>query len=294
MTGWAKDLWMIVYLINIMAKNKGRGLARNRIRTGVPGCLGFWVRRPPRSSSSLPQGTFTRMIRLLPHKERNAPIECELFDYDLSETDSGPHLYEALSYTWGSDIKLQSISINRLSLPVTENLHTALSYLRDHQLQRTLWVDAVCINQDDEKEKSKQISFMRAIYAQADRVVVWLGPPEDNGDNALEVIGHLAENKMQMRPKLTTAYLQKKDNNIFKELLEHNWFRRIWVLQEVGVARSIIIKFGLGQINGIHFERVSAHCTYPAYQNTSSQYFLLLEAQFFGHHIHPIYVGRSQ
>ena len=48
-----------------------------------------------------PEFNTTRMIRLLPHEDRNARIECELSDYSLSEMGDGKHLYEALSYVWG-------------------------------------------------------------------------------------------------------------------------------------------------------------------------------------------------
>lgn len=71
----------------------------------------------------------TRMICLLPHEDKNAWIECELFDYSLSEMSDGKHLYEALSYVWGSDRKSRSIALNNCDFPVTENLYTALLYL---------------------------------------------------------------------------------------------------------------------------------------------------------------------
>ena len=187
---------------------------------------------PSYTYSALPPGSFTRMIRLLPQKERSAPIECQLFDYDLSETDSGKHLYEALSYTWGSGIKSQSILIDGSLLSVTENLHTALIYLQDHQLERVLWVDAVCINQKDEDEKAKQIPYMRAIYAQADRVMVWLGEPDDNEGNALDTIHHLAEYKVLMLSTSHSVLSSGVNYNAYLKLFRHDWFRRIWVRKQ--------------------------------------------------------------
>ncbi|GKZ31405.1 hypothetical protein AbraIFM66950_011982 [Aspergillus brasiliensis] len=193
------------------------------------------------------------MIRLLPHRERKAPIECILIDYDLSASERRSHLYEALSYTWGSNQKPQSIVIDGCLLPVTENLHTALSYLRDHQLERILWVDAVCIDQEDEDEKNTQIPLMRAIYAQADRVIVWLGEPDHTDHNALVAIHQLAESKLLLNSNTESVDLSKADHDACMRLLRHDWFRRIWVLQEVGVARSIMIQCGLAQVNGYAF-----------------------------------------
>ncbi|RDK39718.1 HET-domain-containing protein [Aspergillus phoenicis ATCC 13157] len=203
--------------------------------------------------SALPPGSFTRMIRLLPQRERNAPIECILINYDLSASESRNHLYEALSYTWGSNDKPQAILIGGSLLPVTENLHTALSYLRDHQLERTLWVDAICINQEDKNEKNTHIPLMRAIYAQADRVIVWLGESDHAGPNALDTIHKLAENKVLLYAGTECVDLSEAEHVACMRLLRHDWFRRIWVLQEVGVARSIMFRCGLAQVNGYSF-----------------------------------------
>jgi hypothetical protein len=71
---------------------------------------------------------------------------------------------------------------------VTVNLHEALSHLRDRSIERIIWVDAVCINQNDGEEKGQQIQLMAKIYGQASRVLVWLGEAADNSDQALEEI----------------------------------------------------------------------------------------------------------
>ena len=167
-----------------------------------------------------PESNTTRMIRLLPHENENARIECELFDYSLSEMGDGKHLYEALSYVWGSDIKPRSIILNGCDFPVTENLHTALLYLRNRQLGRTLWVDAISIDQDNQDEKTRQIPLMRAIYAQAAHVIVWLGEATGNDDKAIEGIRCLAQGQD------TGA---RENHDICLGLLQRAWFHRIWV-----------------------------------------------------------------
>ncbi|KAE8132729.1 heterokaryon incompatibility protein-domain-containing protein [Aspergillus pseudotamarii] len=207
------------------------------------------ITRPSFTYPSLPQEPYTtRMIRLLPHKDKSAPIQCELFNYDLSETGVGIHLYQALSYVWGSEEKPEPIILNGCAFPVTANLHTALSHLRNRQLERILWVDAICINQGEEDqgdEKSKQIPLMRTIYAQAERVIVWLGDATENGDKALEGIRCLAEEQD------TTSTLETSETyDACLRLLQRDWFSRIWVLQEVGVARCIYIMCGSVYISG--------------------------------------------
>jgi hypothetical protein len=112
--------------------------------------------------SPLSLGSHIRLLRLLPHEDQNAPIHCQLFDYSLQGKRTHP--YEALSYVWGDSYKRRSISIGghylRYNLPVTENLHEALSRLRHRSIERILWVDAVCINQENKQEKEQQIQFM--------------------------------------------------------------------------------------------------------------------------------------
>ncbi|PYH92203.1 hypothetical protein BO71DRAFT_286159, partial [Aspergillus ellipticus CBS 707.79] len=131
----------------------------------------------------------TRILRLRPHKDRNAPIQCDLIDFALASDSHRPHLYEALSYVWGSEEKPRSRLIGDKSLDVPENLYTALSYLRDPGFDRLLWVDAVCINQDDDdREKERHIQSMAKICSQATRVVVWLGETADQSDEVLEMI----------------------------------------------------------------------------------------------------------
>ncbi|RAL02265.1 HET domain-containing protein [Aspergillus ibericus CBS 121593] len=193
--------------------------------------------------SPLPPKSYTRMIRLLPDEDKDAPIRCELFSYNLSRSSNGGHLYEVFSYVWGSPARSRSIILNGCSFLIMESLHTALLHLRDTQLDRVLWVDAISINQDDDSEKSKQIPLMRMIYAQARRVVVWLGMGWGYGDKALELLGSLGR-------KQNPESINEKDRERCEALLQRDWFRCIWVLQEVGVAQSIIIMCGTVQING--------------------------------------------
>ncbi|KAB8214020.1 heterokaryon incompatibility protein-domain-containing protein [Aspergillus novoparasiticus] len=208
---------------------------------------------PPFTYPTLPQEPYTtRMIRLLPHKDKSAPIQCVLFNYDLSDTGDGTHLYQALSYVWGSEIKPKSIILNGCIFHVTANLHAALLHLRNRQFEKILWVDAICINQGEEDqghEKSKQIPLMRTIYAQAERVIVWLGDATENGDKALEEIrclGEAAENAIWYNDDPDPI----ENYDACLRLLQRDWFSRIWVLQEVGVARCVYIMCGSVYING--------------------------------------------
>lgn len=83
-------------------------------------------------------------------------MQCALLDYQLlSHGHDGTDLYEALSYVWGSTENRRSIWIDQREVNVTSNLHAALLQLRHPVFERVIWVDAVCINQDDADEKEK-------------------------------------------------------------------------------------------------------------------------------------------
>ncbi|KAF2795658.1 HET-domain-containing protein, partial [Melanomma pulvis-pyrius CBS 109.77] len=200
-----------------------------------------------------------RLLRLLPNEDKGTPIRCELFHYALQQSNKRTHLYDALSYVWGGSDKPRSIFIRQhiptsgcdftseFDLPVTENLHAALLRLRDHYIERIIWIDAVCINQKDEREKEIQILLMAKIYAQASRVIVWLGEAADGSDQVLQAI------RMAGGQELGNALNDEMTQQAVIALLQRPWFRRIWILQEVAAARHILIMCGPTEIDGHAF-----------------------------------------
>lgn len=182
--------------------------------------------------SSLSEHGNIRLIRLMRHKDKEAPIQCQLFQYPLQEPGQGPYLYEALSYVWGSEEGKQPIYIqdsddkvgNSSSgkprcLHVTANLHAALSHIRDCLSDRVLWIDAICINQKDMIEKGQQVRFMAKIYASANRVTVWLGEAASDTDGAFEALCRAAAKE----------HISLSACQTILALLERPWFQRIWV-----------------------------------------------------------------
>lgn len=137
--------------------------------------------------------------------------------------DNRPHLYEALSYVWGSPNKSASASINGWDLRVTANLHSTLLRLRDRFFERILWADSICINQEDEKEKESQIQFMTKIYRPADRVIVYLGETASDSDQAMEVLHAAAGDDS------TDVEVSERSQEVILKLLGRPWFRRMWV-----------------------------------------------------------------
>lgn len=218
---------------------------------------------PPYCYSPLPEGSI-RLFRLLPDQDKNSPIKGQLFDFALLDSE-GICPYESLSYVWGSENKPQSISVDGHDLPVGRNLHIALSHLRHGFLGRILWVDAICINQQDPNEKGRQVQSMPKIYAKASCVVVWLGDAASVDRQALEEIRNAAAGQSTEFP------IEETKQQMIPALLRRPWFQRIWVreqtlndtrrwslteskvLQEVAAARYVLVKCGPTEIDGHAF-----------------------------------------
>lgn len=100
--------------------------------------------------------------------------------------------YEALSWCWGTAKPTSYISIRKngriYAKKVQPDLLAALKALRDPQEDRCLWIDAICINQDDLSEKNHQVEMMSKIYGEAKRVCIWLGEGDKSSETAIQFI----------------------------------------------------------------------------------------------------------
>lgn len=173
--------------------------------------------------SPLPGPSSIRLLRLMPNRDKNACIQCQLFPYTMRETGERACLYEALSYVWGGSDKPHSISIGRYDLPVTANLYAALLHLRDRLIERIIWVDAICIDQDNQTERAQQVESMAKIYCKANRVIVWLGEAAADSDQALKEIRVAADEE-----SIRSSHNEGNQKAILA-LLQRKWFQRIWV-----------------------------------------------------------------
>ncbi|KAF5716656.1 hypothetical protein FGLOB1_2462 [Fusarium globosum] len=138
-------------------------------------------------------------------------------------------------------------------MSVRANLHAALLHLRDGFIERIIWIDAICINQEDNDEKGRQVQSMAEIYAKATRVIVWLGEVADKSDYALEAIRAAAEEEYAVEQQYTSTAADRTSLEAIVTLLERPWFQRIWVLQEAAAARHILVKCGHTEIDGYAF-----------------------------------------
>lgn len=165
-----------------------------------------------------------RIIRVQPDTERGY-ISCRIKE---STTDAS---YAALSYTWGSDREEQeTILINGQPFKVRQNLYEFLRHARKHLADKPLWVDAICINQEDVEEKNRQVKMMWRIYTETREVLVWLGPKVDH-------VGH-AIRRMQKYVDMNDAEMaisSARDDEFWEGFHAINtamYWDRVWVIQE--------------------------------------------------------------
>ena len=115
-------------------------------------------------------------IRLLTLHEGEFKADIQISIHTVCLNPDNPPTYEALSYVWGSQENPIDIHVGLQILAVTQNLAEVLLYLRYRDKPRTLWIDAICVTQQDLKARSRQLRRMSNFFRLADRVVVWLVP----------------------------------------------------------------------------------------------------------------------
>jgi hypothetical protein len=174
--------------------------------------------------------------------------------------------FEALSYVWGDPNETVSIKVIAVGaveeffdIPITINCHAALKRLRKNDGTRSLWIDAVCINQHLIPEKNHQLNLISRIYAQATRVVIYLGETADNSETALDWIREIDRpsdfnERAQWDHELKVI---KPDTENIEKLLARQWFSRIWVLQEVRFAKAATVVCGNKEVDWDNFKAFS-------------------------------------
>lgn len=186
--------------------------------------------------------------------------------------------YSALSYRWGSPSDTVPIILEGRTFQVTTNLEAALRQFRKPSTKEVLWIDALCINQEDHKEKSFQVNLMGSIYKEAQFVHVWLGKEEDGSDRAMKFLEELNARihkdkhiyDVRNNPSLFAGAWKRiptgkwifealASNRQLSEDLGHlfrrEYWQRVWVVQEVSLARNITLCCGGFQIKNIMLDR---------------------------------------
>lgn len=187
-----------------------------------------------------------RVLNLLPAKNPRADLRATL---EVVSLDSRPH-YRALSYCWGRSPSPAPIAIDGCDIHLTGNLDAALRQLRQANDRLCLWIDALCINQEDVHERSQQVQLMAAIYSSAETVVVWLGEEADGSSLAFDTIQEWATQFLIKKDKNYLFELSRKEGldikawTAIKDLLDRPYWSRTWIFQEIMLGRQVVVQCG--------------------------------------------------
>lgn len=219
----------------------------------------------------------SRQIRLLhvscsEFDDDFAPVVCSLVTASLDDTSLK---YIALSYVWGLETSQTPLLVNGIDFKATANLfdflvrYRKISYVVPQWELASLpmWIDAVCINQDDVPERNSQVQMMGSIYRSATKTISWLGPDDGGSETAVKILRNIFPrvNESIRRGDLL-AWLnpdqadlwqkngQRTDRSTFtsgnnfwdccKELLSRAYFSRSWITQELVLSRNVVVLCG--------------------------------------------------
>ncbi|OTA98431.1 hypothetical protein M426DRAFT_28445 [Hypoxylon sp. CI-4A] len=201
-----------------------------------------------------------RLINIYPGASTD-PLKLEVFHSVLDKTE--PPAFEALSYVWGDPnnqvtvnvlLKTDDEVVVATEIIIGQNLEAALKHLRYADSPRTVWADALCINQRDFEERSQQVLMMGDIYRLAQRVVAFLGPEGNDTSCAIDLIRRIGDTvEVDFAAGLVKATATSAEESGWADMQQslplgrqelisiynfmcRDWFDRLWIRQEIGLG----------------------------------------------------------
>lgn len=223
--------------------------------------------------------TFVPAIRLMSFAAEpthgDGSLEYALESFEITSIPP----FTGLSYTWGNPFTTDGSDetsietweksnhlafCNQQPVRLRKNLYDALQTIKLRENRPTyLWVDAICINQSDDAERTSQVSLMSDIYGQADQVIAWLGPKDESSQRAHALlygfgtgISHMIKRdgwdrvstygpeSPELVQELGDCLPQDEDWTAWNSFFRRSWFRRSWVLQEASLAKTLVLLSG--------------------------------------------------
>jgi hypothetical protein len=200
-----------------------------------------------------------RLLHVQPYSNPDNPEDIGEDIHGVLKTvsiDAAPQ-YIALSYEWdGPDPEIHFVDcyVNSQRTALKVNLVCALFYLRARRTPFPLWIDALCINQHDLEERNRQVRMMTQIYQNATGVIAWLGREDGSSSSAMELLNELDTDLQERRVSVDTmnewiAYRLFEPSYKVKweglcVLLQRSYWKRLWIIQELTVAREAVLLCG--------------------------------------------------
>jgi hypothetical protein len=179
--------------------------------------------------------------------EEDAALTGAVYVMNLAKTQP----YFALSYVWGPAMKSYQLNTSNGDIPLTTSLTAALKRLRKGKESVYIWVDAICINQNDDHEKAIQIRMLPRIFHSAEVVLGWIGDESEDSSKAIETLLQIRTLEISPRdwpdelPAIPNDWrngIPPSDDNVWwaiGDLFKREWFSRVWVIQEVVLAYEL-------------------------------------------------------
>lgn len=190
-----------------------------------------------------------RILDILPYTNAGpqASIQCDLRVVALCERP----VYDALSYRWGDPESKRCIQVDRTKTLVTANLYMALRRLRRKDETRTIWIDQLCINQDDKVEKAVQVRLMGDIYSNCTQCLIWMDEIADtiplcDAESIVEMLSWIADRRLPVPACIDSVSAFQGPIQALKSISvdQHPWWERIWTIQEAILPPKKIIHWG--------------------------------------------------
>lgn len=177
-------------------------------------------------------------------------IDCELIHVPLSEAPA--HGYECISYRWDNSEHLHYLNLGNALFWVSPTVKMILLDHRSFFKSKYVWIDQVCINQRNSTEKSEQVRMMKDIYEKASKVIIHLGAGGQLSHlvrTQILIISFLADGvKSNWSGTVLDGWYQIRLNEplwrAVAGFLRHEWFGRVWIVQETVVASSLTFFYG--------------------------------------------------
>ena len=180
-------------------------------------------------------------------------VYCKLMRTTLNDSDwpletaneavLAPQPYEALSWCWGNEEKQDDIRVcppnetDYLQFKVSKHLNAALHALRYQNKPRTLWVDAICMDQESTEERNSQVPKMDRIYGQAENVCIWIGASNDDSKRALPFIKEHILKKIWYFDDICSNKAYTESWTALMRVMSRPWFSRVSTLQRSSSLR---------------------------------------------------------
>lgn len=186
-----------------------------------------------------------RLLTVCPSTDTNESISCSLSVVNLDRTPT----YLALSHTWGDPTITVPITLEGRPWQVTSNLDGALRCLRELTQPLTIFVDALCINQQDTDEKNIQVPMMGRVYSQAGVVHCWIGRVDTESIRASELLNRGRKGVADLDVSFRDEPISLADMRSLAYFLGVPYWKRTWITQEVVLASKVVFHYGRHQFS---------------------------------------------